>query len=112
MEWVTPHIIRDAFNQAQFVLRANKRELKRIVLNYTTHLTRKQRARMNRDERTQIPFTSCTRSQMILFATWEGKALAIAHQYLRPDGQLAGSGMANPHAVFLNDRIIKLSRGP
>ena len=86
--------------------RSNRGELKRKVLDYNTHLSGRQRTKKNRDTRTKIRFTKCTRSQMILFSTLEGKPVAVAFQYLRPDGVLAGSGMADPKRLFLDDGTI------
>ena len=103
--------MREIFNQEKIVERAGRRELRRKVLDYNTHLNRRQRQQMNRDERTKISFTKCTRSQMVLYTTLEGKPVALAHQYLRPDGLLAGSGKPNPHKLFIGSRVLSVRRG-
>ncbi len=112
MERVSPRAMREAFNQAGFEERVRNGQLRRRTLDYNTHLNRQQRARMNRDERTKVPFTRCTRSQMVLYSTREGKPLALVHQYTRPDGELAGSGMPNPHKLFLEGRVLEVRRTP
>ena len=110
VEEVSPHIIRDMFNTGRFTERAACRDIRMNVLDYNNHLTRREREKMNRDPRTQVRFTKCTRSQMVLYSAQDGKRLALAHRYLRPDGQLAGSGMVNPHKLFLRDRIVAAYR--
>ena len=106
VEWVSAEIIRQAFNESQILQRTGRGELRRRVVDYNTHLNARQRTKMNRDHRTVVRFIKCTRSQMVLYSTLEGKPIALAHQYMRPDGELAGSGMANPKKLFLDNRIL------
>src|SRR6266536_4345217 len=43
----------------------------------------------------------CTRSQRIVYKTKDVKALAQAHQYLRPDGTIGGaSGKPDPKLIL------------
>ena len=106
VEWVSPEIIRQAFNEEQIIQRTDRGELRRRVLDYNTHLNGRQRTKMNRNSRTMVRFTKCTRSQIVLYSTLDGKPLALAHQYTRPDGELAGSGKADPKKLFLGNRIL------
>lgn len=110
VEYVPQSIIRDAFNAERIVERARQGELREVIAGYNTHLHGRQRAKMNRDPRTQVRFTLSTRSQMVSFYTPEGKLLATGHRYLRRDGGLAGSGMVNPKTLFLPDRILAVRR--
>lgn len=42
----------------------------------------------------------CTRSQMIEYVTPKGRAVALFHQYLRPDGKIGLSGLRDPKMVL------------
>jgi hypothetical protein len=41
----------------------------------------------------------CTRSQILSYHDPSGKKVAIAHQYLRPDGTIGASGLPDPKFV-------------
>jgi len=41
----------------------------------------------------------CTRSQIIAYLDRSGKKLAIAHRYLRPNGELGASGRPDPKTI-------------
>lgn len=38
---------------------------------------------------------------MVLCSTLDGRPLALAHQYKRPNGQLGGSGKPDPKKSFV-----------
>jgi hypothetical protein len=42
-----------------------------------------------------------TRSQMVAYLESSGRAVAIAHRYLRPDGTIGGSGLRRPDPKWL-----------
>jgi hypothetical protein len=42
----------------------------------------------------------CTQSQLLAYLTLDGKKVAEAHQYLRPDGTVGASGRPDPKEVF------------
>lgn len=100
--------LRRLFNGEHILSRTRARQLVRRVLDYDNHLTRRQVTKMNRDPRTRVRFTRCTRSQMVLFSTPSGAAVAIAHQYAKQDGSLAGSGKADPKWLRVRGQSYKL----
>jgi len=44
----------------------------------------------------------CTKSQIIEYCDRSGQRLAIAHQYLRPDGSIGASGRPDPKALLID----------
>jgi len=50
----------------------------------------------------------CTSSQMISIGDSNDDEIARAHQYLRPDRTLGGSGVPDPKRLYLNGMIYKL----
>lgn len=51
----------------------------------------------------------CTHSQIIYYYTQSGhllSLLAVAHQYLRPDATIGGSGKPDPKRLYLPDKIL------
>lgn len=97
-DWVTPDIIRDAFNRGQFRERAERGELKQRTLDFNTHLNRRQRQKLHEPR--------CTRSQMVRYSTLDGKSVALVHQYRRPDGTLGSSGLPDPKWLFIDGRTL------
>ena len=93
------------------VEKAEQGELRRSVADYNRPLTLRQRRIKNQDPRTRVEFTRGTRAQIVWFHTSDGEFVAEAFQYRRPDGQLAGSGMADPKLLVLKDgRLMILER--
>ncbi len=101
---MTETIIRDAFNRAQIFEGANRGELRARVFGYNTHLSRRQR-RLKREPR-------CTRSQMVLYATLDGRPVALVHQYRRPDGTFGGKGRPDPKRLFYENRVLAIRESP
>ena len=51
----------------------------------------------------------CTRSQILRYFDEDGQRVAVAHQYLRPDGSIGGSGLPDPKAI-LQDGVLYFLR--
>jgi hypothetical protein len=51
-----------------------------------------------------------TVSQMISYRDANGNEVARVHQYLRPDGTVAGSGLPDPKRLFEDGTIYRLMR--
>jgi hypothetical protein len=49
-----------------------------------------------------------TRSQFIQYRRLDGRTVASAHRYMRPDGSIGASGMPDPKRIYLADRILAL----
>lgn len=79
--------LRAMFNAGRFPERAASGELRAIVSS----------ERHPSSPKAPVPY--CTRSQMISYLDRNGKKLAMAHQYLRPDGTLGASGKPDPKRV-------------
>ena len=47
-----------------------------------------------------------TRSQMLTYR-WKSEEIARAHRYLRPDGEIGGSGMPDPKRVVCCGAILR-----
>jgi len=97
-DWVSPDIIRERFNQEQFFEQVQRGDLRQRVLKPDNHLSRRQREKINEPR--------CTRSQMVLYATKDGKPVALVHQYRRPDGQIGASGRPDPKRLFVSGRVM------
>lgn len=80
---VSPKDIRKLFSESGYAERLEKGEL-RSVLKKNTHPT---------SPKAPVPF--CTRSQLVVYLDGK-KAVAIVHQYLKPDGKLGASGKPDP----------------
>lgn len=99
VEWVTTDIIRKIFNDSQIFERAQAGDLT---------------ADVKRDSHPDIPPAGephCTRSQIVYYYTRKDEPVAIAHQYLRPDGTIGASGRPDPKRIFLPGRIISIKHG-
>lgn len=53
----------------------------------------------------------CTRSQIVAYTLPTGKRVAVAHQYLRPDGRIGASGKPDPKRI-LEDGVIYALMSP
>ncbi len=42
----------------------------------------------------------CTMSQRLGFRDGDGKTVAEAHRFLKPDGEIGGSGLLDPKVIF------------
>jgi hypothetical protein len=49
-----------------------------------------------------------TRSQLIQYRQRDGRTVATAHRYLRPDGNIGASGLPDPKRLYLADRILSV----
>ena len=94
VEYVSNNIIRQAFNRLQIEFRANLGELSKTI-SRNSHLAHPPEG---------IPY--CTNSQIIYYYEQGNILLAVAHQYLLPDGTLGGSGKPDPKRLILSDRIL------
>ena len=54
----------------------------------------------------------CTHSQMIAYRDAQGKEVARAHQYKRPDGTLGLSGKPDPKRMYAGGVVYKFRKGP
>ena len=102
--WVSEEIIRERFNAGQFEQRVQRGDLSRRVLRPDNHLSRRQRLKIGEPR--------CTRSQMVLYRTTEGKPVALVHRYRRRTGELGGSGMADPKRLFICGEVIAVREIP
>ncbi len=94
---VSASIIRQHFNKSQIFEKANDGIINTKVKR-SSHLKRPPPSE---------PY--CTHSQILFYSTHGGKPLAIAHQYLRPDGTIGASGRPDPKIVYLPDRTITVN---
>ena len=82
--------LRQMFNEHQFWERANSGEL-------TTKVIRESHPS---PPRARLP--ECTRSQLIAYFNRDGVKVALAHQYLQPDGTLGAGGRPDPKRLLMN----------
>lgn len=52
-----------------------------------------------------------TLSQRIRYTTQQAELLAVAHQYLRPDGTIGGHGRPDPKILFTRGGILYSAHG-
>lgn len=50
----------------------------------------------------------CTESQMVMYETTAGQAVAMAHRYMRRDGTLGASGLPDPKRLYLPTEILSV----
>ena len=100
VEWVTKGTIRKYFNDGRFAERVGSGELT-TMLKWESHAD---------PRRTGEPL--CTQSQIVYYYAPDGHAVAVVHQYLRPDGTIGASGLPDPKCLFLQDRTIHLPSEP
>lgn len=94
VEWVTPVIIRQIFNENNL---ANMAKDGQLITS------------LSRDSHPEVfikgePY--CTHSQIIYYYTQENELVAVVHQYLRPDGTIGASGLPDPKRLIWNNRIL------
>jgi hypothetical protein len=85
---VSKHEILERFNRGGFVERVERGLLTVVVI---------------REGHPSPPLANepfCTRSQLIEYGTQSGVAVAVVHQYLRPDGSLGLSGRPDPKMIL------------
>jgi hypothetical protein len=100
VEWVAEDIIRQHFNDGQYFSRAQSGEFNSYPI---------------KDKHRDPPPTgepNCTRSQIVIYRDLEGNAIALVHQYLRPDKTLGASGLPDPKYIILGDRILAVRQAP
>ena len=100
IKWVTKETIRKCFNDGRFAERVGLGELTTIL---------------KRNSHPDPPPTGeplCTRSQIVYYYALDGHAVAVVHQYLRPDGTIGASGLPDPKRLILQDRIISVRSEP
>lgn len=86
-QYVGPTELRRRFNQGRYVERAGSGELAERLLA---------------DRHPSQPLANepfCTRSQMVSYRDQNGRELAQAHRYLRPDGTIGLGGRPDPKAL-------------
>jgi hypothetical protein len=88
---VTSAELRKIFNEGQYTERVATGKLRLIV--------KKSRVTQMTEIKTWIPGTE---SQELHFLDKAGEIVVKAHRFLRPDGQLAASGLVDPKRIFLN----------
>jgi len=103
-EWVSENIIQETFNKCQLYERVLRGELHQRIFNYDNHLKRRQREKI-REPR-------CTRSQILLYSTLDGKPVALVHRYVRKNGELGGKGRPDPKRLLLPNKIIAVRQSP
>lgn len=99
-QWVTKETIRKYFNDGEFVERARSGELAAML------------KRDSHPDQPPIGEPLCTRSQIVYYYALDGHAVAVVHQYLRPDGTIGASGLPDPKRLILQDRIISVRSEP
>jgi len=100
VEYVSSNIIRQEFNRLQIEFRASLGELSKIIKR-NSHIAHPPEG---------VPY--CTNSQIIYYYEPGNVLLAVAHQYLLPDGSLGGSGKPDPKRLVLSDRILAVKSIP
>lgn len=100
VEYVSNDIIRQEFNNRQIAERSLSGEII-AYLKRNSHLSRPPQGE---------PY--CTNSQIIYYYEPGGGLLAVAHQYLRPDSTLGGSGKPDPKRLILPDKILAVRSKP
>ena len=88
------------FNDGKYTERAAAGEFRIVVA--------KSRVTQMTHIRNWVPGTE---SQEIHFLDSKGDIVVKAHRFLRPDGQLAASGLVDPKRIFLNGEIFALETG-
>lgn len=96
VEWVSKDIIRQIFNESQFVEK---------VQAGIFHARLKRNSHLSSPPPTE-PY--CTNSQIVMYYDENDAVVAIVHQYLRPNGTLGGSGKPDPKRLFIGGRIISV----
>jgi hypothetical protein len=96
VHWVSKYIIRQHFNNGQFLKRVKSGELV-IYVKKSSHPSQPPKGE-----------PICTYSQIVYYYTLTGDPIAVVHQYLRPDGSLGASGLPDPKRLFLEDRILSV----
>lgn len=94
IEWVTKTKIRQQFNKSHIVEQAQSGQLYAYV----------KRSSHPNSPPPGEPY--CTHSQILFYYTLTGQPIAVAHQYLRPDGTIGGSGRPDPKRLFLANKIM------
>jgi hypothetical protein len=93
VEWVTPEIIRQIFNENNLPKKAADGQIKqRLARNAHPELPPKRE-----------PY--CTHSQIVFYYDENYEFLAVVHQYMRPDGSIGASGLPDPKKLVWNNRI-------
>jgi hypothetical protein len=97
IEQVPASIIRRFFNEGQFYQSAINGDL--------TTVLRPGGSRHLKKLPENIPY--CSHSQIIVYLDADGETVALAHQYLLPDGSIGASGLPDPKLLFLPERILQ-----
>jgi hypothetical protein len=94
VDWVTATVLREHFNRNNCHEKALNGELI-VKVKRSSHPSFPPQGE---------PF--CTHSQIVYYYKDDRTLVAIAHQYLRPDGTIGGSGRPDPKRMILDDRIL------
>ncbi len=92
--FVSPRILREAFNSSQIPAMIERGELDSLMLR-DAHLTAPER----------IGEALCTRGQMIRYHDGQGNLVVEVFQYLRPDGSLGASGLPDPKRMQVGNQV-------
>ncbi|MEK7992579.1 MAG: hypothetical protein AAB403_02135 [Planctomycetota bacterium] len=93
MQRISATELRKKFNDLDYAGRSDRGELRCVV----------EKQRHPSPPRAREP--TCTRSQMLAYFDRQGKRLALAHRYIRPDGKLGGSGKPDPKSLLIDNTL-------
>jgi hypothetical protein len=93
---VTAHHIRRLFHQANCPARLAAGDLTAVV----------KKSKHPAAPRAQMPV--CTRSQILAYVDHHQEAVALVHQYLKPDGTLGASGQADPKWLLFEGTVYQV----
>jgi hypothetical protein len=85
---VSPHRIRQMFNQGRYLDMVENGRLSEIVVE----------SRHPSAPLAPVPF--CTESQFASYQAEDGTEIAYVHQYVQPNGELGASGMPDPKRLL------------
>ncbi len=89
--------LRRLFNDGRYQERAACGELS-VSVKTETHPT---------SPRAPVPY--CTLSQLLAYTNQRGLVVALAHQYLKPDGTIGASGRPDPKHLYENGILYRLA---
>ena len=92
--YVSPRILRDAFNNSQIPEDIEQERLTPYFLR-DNHLENPERVAEER----------CTRGQMIRYVDQQGTWIVEVFQYMRPDGTLGASGRQDPKRMRVGNEV-------
>lgn len=85
------------FNEGGYVERVRKGELTEVIVHSGI-------------PNPVIGLPAGTKSQMISYRDENGEEVARAHRFLKPDGTIGASGLADPKRIFKNGTLYRLEK--